>query len=124
MTEQVRDNGVVRISLLRPITMLMALLSAVVIGIVALVGIPLELIPSGFSPPFLMIEVPYANATAQDIEDRITRPLEQSLSTTPALEEMSATSRADRATITLVFEDKDKKRQSVEIKAPVPPASE
>lgn len=104
MSEQLRDNGVVRVSLLRPITMLMALLSAVVIGIVALIGIPLELIPSGFSPPFLMIEVPYNNATAQDIEDRITRPLEQSLSTTPGLEEMSATSRADRASITLVFE--------------------
>ncbi|HEY8377460.1 MAG TPA: efflux RND transporter permease subunit, partial [Nannocystis sp.] len=100
----VRENGVVRVALLRPITMLMTLLSAVVIGIVALIGIPLELIPSGFSAPFLMIEVPYPNATAQDVEDRITRPLEQSLATTPGLEEISATSRADRASITLVFE--------------------
>lgn len=104
MSEQLRDNSVVKVSLLRPVTMLMALLSFVVIGMVALVNIPLELIPSGFSPPFLMIEVPYANATAQDIEDRITRPLEQSLSTTPGLEEISATSRADRASVTLVFE--------------------
>jgi HAE1 family hydrophobic/amphiphilic exporter-1 len=31
----------------------------------------------------MQVEVPYANATAQDIEDRITRPLEQALSTTP-----------------------------------------
>ncbi|MBZ5710856.1 efflux RND transporter permease subunit [Nannocystis pusilla] len=100
----VRDNGMVHLSLVRPVTMLMALLSAVVIGVVALVGIPIELIPSGFSPPFLMIEVPYPNATAQDVEDRITRPLEQSLATTPALEEISATSRADRASVTLVFE--------------------
>ena len=100
----VRDNGVVRVSLVRPVTMLMALLSALVIGVVALVGIPIELIPAGFSPPFLMIEVPYPNATAQDIEDRITRPLEQSLATTPGLEEISATSRADRASVTLVFE--------------------
>ncbi|MCY1013113.1 efflux RND transporter permease subunit [Nannocystis pusilla] len=99
-----RDNGMVRLSLVRPVTMMMALLSAVVIGVVAFFGIPLELIPSGFSPPFLMIEVPYPNATAQDIEDRITRPLEQSLATTPGLEEISATSRADRASVTLVFE--------------------
>jgi HAE1 family hydrophobic/amphiphilic exporter-1 len=104
MSGALRDNGVVHLSLVRPITMLMALLSALVIGVVALVGIPIELIPAGFSPPFLMIEVPYANATAQDVEDRITRPLEQSLATTPALEEISATSRADRASITLVFE--------------------
>lgn len=104
MREKLRESGVVRTSLLRPVTMLMALLSCVVIGIVALISIPLELIPSGFSPPFLQIEVPYQNATAQDVEDRITRPLEQSVSTTPALEEISATSRADRATLTLVFE--------------------
>lgn len=101
---EIRDNGIVHLSLVRPITMLMSLLSAVVIGVVAYLGIPIELIPAGFSPPFLMIEVPYPNATAQDIEDRITRPLEQSLATTPALEEISATSRADRASVTLVFE--------------------
>jgi len=86
------------------VTMLMILLSFIVIGIVALVNISTELIPAGFSPPFMQVEVPYANATAQDIEDRITRPLEQALSTTPGLDEISATSRADRASISLVFE--------------------
>ncbi|HRI07304.1 MAG TPA: efflux RND transporter permease subunit, partial [Nannocystaceae bacterium] len=101
---QIHDNAIVRVSLVRPVTMLMTLLSAVVLGIVALVNIPLELIPSGFSPPFMQVEVPYANATAQDVEERITRPLEQALSTTPGLDEISATSRADRASVSLVFE--------------------
>jgi hypothetical protein len=79
------DNliGLRHLSLVRPVTMLMVLLSFIVLGIVALVNIPIELIPAGFSPPFMQVEVPYANATAQDIEDRITRPLEQALSTTP-----------------------------------------
>jgi HAE1 family hydrophobic/amphiphilic exporter-1 len=101
---EIRDNSIVHLSLVRPVTMLMVLLSFIVIGVVALVNIPIELIPSGFSPPFMQVEVPYANATAQDIEDRITRPLEQALSTTPGLDELSATSRADRASISLVFE--------------------
>jgi HAE1 family hydrophobic/amphiphilic exporter-1 len=101
---EIRDNSIVHLSLVRPVTMLMVLLSFIVIGVVALVNIPVELIPSGFSPPFMQVEVPYANATAQDIEDRITRPLEQALSTTPGLDELSATSRADRATLSLVFE--------------------
>jgi HAE1 family hydrophobic/amphiphilic exporter-1 len=101
---EIRDNSIVHLSLVRPVTMLMVLLSFIVLGVVALVNIPVELIPSGFSPPFMQVEVPYANATAQDIEDRITRPLEQALSTTPGLDELSATSRADRATLSLVFE--------------------
>lgn len=100
----VRDNSIVHLSLVRPVTMLMVLVSFIVIGVVALVNIPIELIPSGFSPPFMQVEVPYANATAQDIEDRITRPLEQALATTPGLDELSATSRSDRASISLVFE--------------------
>lgn len=103
-TDKLRDTSLVHLSLVRPVTMLMVLLSFVVIGIVALVNIPIELIPAGFSPPFMQVEVPYANATAQDIEDRITRPLEQALSTTPKLDELSATSRADRASLSLVFE--------------------
>ncbi len=100
----VRDNAIVRTSLMRPITMLMTLLSAIVIGIVALINIPLELIPSGFSPPFMQVQVPYSNATAQDVEDRITRPLEQELSTTPGIDELNASSRADRASVSLVFD--------------------
>ncbi|MGB1013932.1 MAG: efflux RND transporter permease subunit [Nannocystaceae bacterium] len=100
----VRDNSIVRTSLMRPITMLMTLLSAIVIGIVALVNIPLELIPSGFSPPFIQVQVPYSNATAQDVEDRITRPLEQELSTTPGLDELNATSRANNSSVSLVFD--------------------
>jgi hypothetical protein len=102
--DKLRDNSLVHLSLVRPVTMLMVLLSFIVIGIVALVNIPIELIPSGFSPPFMQVEVPYANATAQDVEDRITRPLEQALSTTPGLDELSATSRADRSSLSLVFE--------------------
>lgn len=102
--EPIRETSFVRLSLLRPVSMLMALLSCIVIGVVALVNIPLELIPAGFSQPVLHVEVPYANATAQDVEDRITRPLEQAVSTTPGLEELSATSRPDRASLTLVFE--------------------
>jgi HAE1 family hydrophobic/amphiphilic exporter-1 len=102
--DKLRDTGLVHLSLVRPVTMMMLLLSSIVIGIVALVNIPIELIPAGFSPPFMQVEVPYANATAQDIEDRITRPLEQALSTTPKLDELSATSRSDRASLSLVFE--------------------
>ncbi len=99
-----RENVVVRTSLVRPVTMMMILLSAIVIGIVALVNIPLELIPSGFSAPFMQVQVPYANATAQDVEERITRPLEQALATTPGLDELSATSRADNSSLSLVFD--------------------
>jgi HAE1 family hydrophobic/amphiphilic exporter-1 len=101
---EIQDSALVRLSLVRPITVLMALLSAAVLGVIALINIPLELIPSGFSPPFLRVAVPYANASAKDIEEKITRPLEEQLATTPRLDRMSATSTPGSASITLLFE--------------------
>ncbi len=99
-----RANPIVRLALTRPITMLMIFLSVMVLGTIAVLNIPLELIPSGASAPFLSVEVPYSNATAQDVEDKITRPLEQELATTPRIDEISATSSSNRARVNMIFE--------------------
>ncbi len=101
---QLQDNMVVRTALRRPITMVMLLASAVVLGVLALSKIPLELIPSGFSPPFMSVQVPYGNATARDVEEKITRPLEQQLATTPGLDEISSVSASGNSRVTLVFD--------------------
>ena len=101
---RLRDNRIVHLALVRPVTMLMIFASILVLGAVAVSAIPLELIPSGSAAPFMSVTASYPNATAQDVEELITRPLEDSLSTTPALDEISSTSNADNARITLVFE--------------------
>jgi HAE1 family hydrophobic/amphiphilic exporter-1 len=77
-----------RFSLQRRITVLVLLASLVVVGAVATVGIPLELIPSGFTPPFLAVSVPWADAPAQDVLERIILPLEEELSTVRGLDRM------------------------------------
>ncbi len=104
MTPGVSDSAIVRLSLRRPITMMMVLLSAVVLGFVALARIPLELIPSGFSPPFMSVSVPYPDATATDVEEKITRPLEAAVATTPRIDEITSISSAGSARIMIMFE--------------------
>ena len=104
MSPRLADNLLVRLSLRRPITMMMVLLSMIVLGTVALARIPLELVPSGFSPPFLRISVSYPDATAQDVEERITRPLEQAVSTTPGLDRINSTSTSGSSSVMLLFE--------------------
>lgn len=99
----VAQNRLVSLSLRRPITMLMVLLSMLVLGGVALMNIPLELVPSGFSPPFLRVVAPYPDATSTDVEERITRPLEQAVATTPGVDRISSTSTAGQASLTLLF---------------------
>ncbi|MEM9459737.1 MAG: efflux RND transporter permease subunit [Myxococcota bacterium] len=103
MTPGLSDSGIVRLSLRRPITMMMVLLSAIVLGFVALARIPLELIPSGFSPPFMSVTVPYPDATAKDVEEKITRPLETAVATTPGIDEITSISSAGNARIVMTF---------------------
>ena len=100
-----QSHALVRLSLRRPVTMMMVLLSMLVLGGIALARIPLELIPSGFSPPFLRIAVEYPDATTKDVEERITRPLEDAVATTPGIDQISATSTSGSASITLVFKN-------------------
>ncbi len=97
------DNAIVRAALRRPIAMLMVLASALVLGAIALARMPLELIPSGFSAPFLSVSVSYPDATARDIEEKITKPLEAAVSTTPGIDQIISNSTAGSAQVTMVF---------------------
>ncbi|MBV1858825.1 MAG: efflux RND transporter permease subunit [Nannocystaceae bacterium] len=100
-----QSHALVSLSLRRPVTMMMMLLSMLVLGGIALARIPLELIPSGFSPPFLRIAAEYPDATAKDVEERITRPLEDAVATTPGIDQISATSTSGSSSITIVFKN-------------------
>jgi HAE1 family hydrophobic/amphiphilic exporter-1 len=70
------EEALPRFSLERRVGVLVLLASLVVIGVVATLGIPLELIPSGFSPPFLGVSVPWADAPAEDVLEKVVKPLE------------------------------------------------
>lgn len=98
------NNAIVRFALARPIAMLMMLASALVLGAIALVRMPIELIPSGFSAPFLSVSVAYPDATARDIEEKITRPVETAIATTPGIAEIVSTSTAGSSRVMLVFD--------------------
>ncbi|MEM6454037.1 MAG: efflux RND transporter permease subunit [Acidobacteriota bacterium] len=74
-----------RFSLARPITVLVMLFSILVIGAVATVAIPLELLPRGFTNPFLFVFTTWNDAPAEEVVDKLTEPLEEELSTVPGL---------------------------------------
>jgi hydrophobic/amphiphilic exporter-1 (mainly G- bacteria), HAE1 family len=79
-------GGLTEFSLRRRITVLVLLMSIVVVGFVAAVGIPVELFPRGFSSQSLAIWVPWQNAPTQETLDKIVLPLEEELSTVRGLD--------------------------------------
>lgn len=68
-------------SLRRPITIFVLFMSAVVIGSIATSRVPVELFPAGFEAPFLSVSVPWQDAPAREVLDKVSIPLEEELNT-------------------------------------------
>jgi len=92
-----------RFSLDRRITVLVIAMTMAVVGVVATVGIPAELIPRGFSEPFLAISVPWEDAPPREVLDKVTLPLEEELGTIKGLDRMTSASFTGRARVFLWF---------------------
>lgn len=81
-----REGALPRFSLDRRVTVVCLLLSTLVIGTVATVGIPAELLPGGFEAPFLRVWIPYPDAPPSEVLEKVTRPLEDEIATIRGLD--------------------------------------
>jgi HAE1 family hydrophobic/amphiphilic exporter-1 len=75
------------IAIRRPIATLMALVCIAVIGMIALDRLPLGFLPE-VDEPALFVRVPYANASPEQVERSIVRPLEESVGSVKGLKHM------------------------------------
>ncbi|MEE8385286.1 MAG: efflux RND transporter permease subunit, partial [Dehalococcoidia bacterium] len=92
-----------RFSLDRRITVLVLFVTVLVVGAVAATGIPLELIPKGFDSPFLGVYIPYRETPAQEVQEKITIPLEEELSSLKGLEGINSFSWVNGSRVWLSF---------------------
>ena len=80
-----RQHILPRFSLDRRITVLVLLATALVVGVIATVGIPLEMLPRGFTEPSLTVRAVWPESPSNEMLDKVTLPLEEELSTIPGL---------------------------------------
>lgn len=92
-----------RFSIGHPVTICMIFLSLMVLGGISLNRIPLVLQPD-VSFPFVGVEVPYPNATPEQIQESITRPIEEALSTVPNVQRLTSRSSANSAFVGMFFD--------------------
>jgi HAE1 family hydrophobic/amphiphilic exporter-1 len=89
-------------SVRRPVTTLMILLSVMVVGGIAMARLPLAFLPN-VDIPFIGITIPYPNSNPTQIEKQITKPVEELLATIRGVRRLSSTSTADSAEFQLEF---------------------
>ena len=95
-------NGLIRLSIERPIAVLAAVLMIVMFGVVALFNIPIQLTPD-VQKPIISIETIWPGAAPQEVEREITNEQEEVLKGIEGLDEISSESQDGRSRITLEF---------------------
>jgi HAE1 family hydrophobic/amphiphilic exporter-1 len=91
------------IALRRPVTTVMVFLAVTLIGVIATRLLPLEQFPD-IQFPGMQVTIPYAGSTPQEIEEQITRPVEEALATLSGIQEIRSTSSEDQAQIEIQFD--------------------
>lgn len=77
-------NGLTRFVLKRPITTLMAVLCLIVFGYTSVTSMSLENIPD-MEMPVLMVMTTYSGASPEDVNEIITKPIEDQVGTLSVL---------------------------------------
>ncbi len=90
------------IAIRRPVTTIVAFVALALIGLIASRLLLLEKWPN-IQFPGMMIQISYPNSTPEEIESRITRPVEESLATLSGIERMESESTDSQAQIFLQF---------------------
>ncbi|OHB61529.1 MAG: acriflavin resistance protein [Planctomycetes bacterium RBG_13_46_10] len=91
-----------RFSVHRPIFTIMVVLIVILLGVISLLRLPIDLMPD-ISYPTISISCTYENAGPEEIEELITRPIEEAMSAVPGVEEVSSVSVEDRGTVRVTF---------------------
>ena len=86
----------------RPVTLTMATISMVILGWISVSRIPLESFPS-ISSSSVRVGVNYASASPEELERRITLPLEQSLAMLGNVERISSRSGGNSSNVSVEF---------------------
>jgi len=86
----------------RPVTTVVTFVALALVGLIASRLLPLEKFPD-IEFPGIFIQVPYDGSTPEEVERRITRPIEEALATLSGVEQMFSTSTEAQAQIFLQF---------------------
>ncbi len=90
-------------SVKRPFTVAVGVIMALILGFVSFINMKTDLLPS-IDLPFVIINTVYPGANPEKVEGSVTKPLEQVLSTTTGLKNISSTSSENSSMIMMEFE--------------------
>ena len=86
----------------RPVMTVMAALIVIILGLVSLSRLAIDLMPD-ITYPTLSINTEYRNASPEEMEELVTRPVEEAVSAVPGVEEVTSMSSEGQSSVRVTF---------------------
>ena len=100
----------------RPVTTMMVFISLVVVGVIATRLVPLEYMPD-ITFPGAYINIPYPNASPDEVEEQVIKPIEEALATISGVDRINSNSGENGGGIQINFnQGSDIDLKAIEIK--------
>jgi len=96
-------QAVLQLVVARPVAVSMLVIAAAVFGVLSLQKLPVDLLPE-IGYPTLTVRTNWPGAAPEDVEDRVSRRVQEALATLPHLVRATSTSRAETSDVVLDFE--------------------
>ena len=93
-----------RFSVKKPLTVFVAVIVIIALGIVSVMGMTPDLLPS-IDLPYVVVMTTYPGATPEEVESEVTKPLEQSLATVESLESIQSVSNSNYSLVVMEFDN-------------------
>ena len=96
-------NGLTKYVLHRPVTAVMCILCLIFFGYSSVTGTPLELSPD-MDMPMLMVMTTYSGASPEDIDELVTKEIEDQVSSLSGLKSITSSSSEGSSMVMLEYE--------------------
>ncbi len=94
----------VRFSAKKPVTVFVAVIVVLILGVIALRGMTPDLLPN-MDFPYVVLITSYPGAAPEAVEELVTRPIEQSMATLDDIESIQSTSSENLSMVVLQFQN-------------------
>lgn len=94
----------IKYSVKKPFTVLVAVIIVLVIGFVSLTGMKTDLLPE-MSMPYMLVITTYPGASPEKVEENVTKPMESALGTINGVENVTSSSAENYSMVMLEFEE-------------------
>ena len=93
-----------KFSVKKPLTVFVAVIAVLVLGVVAYLRMTPDLLPN-MNFPYIMISTVYPGASPEKVEAEVTKPMEQAMTTLEHIKEVTSTSNENYSMVLLEFEE-------------------